>query len=106
MMMIRAAKIDDIQQIQIVRNSVKENTLSNPNLVTDKDCEEFISVRGKGWVCEIDQHIVGFAIADLKENNISNNKKWLPSFYHFLSGFLKKIEFFTTLYQVLFTRLF
>ena len=70
MMMIRAAKIDDIQQIQIVRNSVKENTLSNPNLVTDKDCEEFISVRGKGWVCEIDQQIVGFAIADLKENNI------------------------------------
>ena len=69
-MMIRAAKIYDIQQIQIVRNSVKENTLSNPNLVTDKDCEEFISVRGKGWVCEIDQQIVGFAIADLKENNI------------------------------------
>ena len=69
-MMIRAAKIDDIQHIQIVRNSVKENTLSNPNLVTDKDCEEFISVRGKGWVCEIDQQIVGFAIADLKENNI------------------------------------
>ena len=68
--MIRAANIDDIQQIQIVRNSVKENTLSNPNLVTDKDCEEFISVRGKGWVCEIDQQIVGFAIADLKENNI------------------------------------
>jgi ribosomal protein S18 acetylase RimI-like enzyme len=70
MMMIRAAKIDDIKQIQIVRNSVKENTLSNPNLVTDKDCEEFISVRGKGWVCEIDQQIVGFAIADLKEKNI------------------------------------
>ena len=69
-MMIRAAKIDDIQQIQIVRNSVKENTLYNPNLVTDKDCEEFISVRGKGWVCEIDQQILGFAIADLKENNI------------------------------------
>ena len=42
----------------------------------------------------------------LKENNISNNKKWLPSFYHFLSGFLKKIEFFTTLYQILFTRLY
>ena len=32
----------------------------------------------------------------LKENNISNNKKWLPSFYHFLSGFLKKVELFTT----------
>ena len=38
----------------------------------------------------------------LKEDNISNNKKWLPSFYHFLSGFLKKFEFFTTLYQIIF----
>jgi len=44
--------------------------LSNPELVTDQDCKEFITVRGKGWVCEIDNKIVGFAIADLKENNI------------------------------------
>lgn len=69
-MIIREATIDDIKQIQIVRNAVTENTLSNPNLVTDEDCKEFITVRGKGWVCEIDSQIVGFAIADLKENNI------------------------------------
>ena len=31
---------------------------------------EFITKRGKGWVCEIDNQIVGFSIADLKENNI------------------------------------
>lgn len=69
-MIIREAKINDIEQIQIVRNSVKENTLSDPNLVTDEDCTEFMTVRGKGWVCEIDNRIVGFAIVDLKENNI------------------------------------
>lgn len=69
-MTIREARKDDIKQIQIVRNSVKENTLSNPDFVTDEDCEEFITKRGKGWVCEIDEQIVGFAIADLKENNI------------------------------------
>ena len=69
-MLIREAKIEDIKQIQIVRNSVKENILSNPNLVTDKDCEEFLFERGKGWVCEIDNEIVGFSIVDLKENNI------------------------------------
>ena len=69
-MIIREAKIEDIQQIQIVRNSVIENALSDPNLVTDQDCKEFITERGKGWVCEIDEQIVGFAIADLKENNI------------------------------------
>ncbi len=69
-MIIREAVIDDITQIQAVRNSVHENTLSDPNLVTDGDCEEFLTRRGKGWVCEIDDNIVGFAIADLKENNI------------------------------------
>ena len=69
-MLVREAKIEDIKQIQVVRNSVKENILSNPNLVTDKDCEEFLFERGKGWVCEIDSQIVGFSIVDLKENNI------------------------------------
>lgn len=44
----------DIPQIQIVRNSVKENMLSNPDLVTDDDCKEFLTERGKSWVCEID----------------------------------------------------
>ena len=47
-----------------------ENTLSNPNIVTDEDCEKFISNRGKGWVCEMSNQIVGFAIADLQDNNI------------------------------------
>lgn len=69
-MIIREARIEDIPQIQVVRNSVKENTLSNPDLVTDKDCEEFITERGKGWVCEIDGKITGFSIVDLKDNNI------------------------------------
>lgn len=69
-MIIREAKIGDIKQIQVVRNSVRENTLSDPTLVTDEDCKEFMFVRGKGWVCEINNEIVGFSIADLKENNI------------------------------------
>ena len=69
-MEFREAKIEDIKQIQIVRNAVKENTLSNPDLVSDQDCKEFLFERGKGWVCEIENQIVGFAIADLQENNI------------------------------------
>lgn len=69
-MILREATVDDIKQIQIVRNSVKENILSDPGLVTDRNCEEFLTTRGKGWVCEIDDQIVGFAIVDLKENNI------------------------------------
>lgn len=69
-MIYREAQINDIPQIQIVRNSVKENILRNPALVTDADCEEFMTVRGKGWVCTIENKVVGFAIADLKDNNI------------------------------------
>ena len=69
-MNFREARTEDIPQIQVVRHTVKENVLSNPALVTDEDCEKYITVRGKGWVCEIDNVIVGFSIADLKENNI------------------------------------
>lgn len=69
-MIFREAAIKDIPQIQIVRNAVKENRLSNPALVSDADVEEYIINRGKGWVCEMDETIVGFAIADLVDHNI------------------------------------
>lgn len=69
-MIFRVAQINDIPEIQIVRNAVKENTLSDPNLVPDKDVEDYLFNRGKGWVCEINNEIVGFSIVDLVENNI------------------------------------
>jgi len=69
-MIFRVVTSADIPGIQIVRNAVKENPLPDPSYVTDADCEEFMTTRGKGWVCEINSEIVGFAIADLKENNI------------------------------------
>lgn len=69
-MIFREATINDIPQIQVVRNSVKENMLSNPALVSDEDCKNYMLNRGKGWVCQIDDVIVGFAIADLVDNNI------------------------------------
>jgi len=69
-MIFREAIVKDISQIQVVRNAVKENMLSNPALVPDSDVLYYISHRGKGWVCEIENNIVGFAIADLVDNNI------------------------------------
>ena len=69
-MIIREAEIKDIPQIQIVRNSVTENTLSDPALVPDKDVEEYITCRGKGWVCEIGGTVTGFAIIDLVDHNV------------------------------------
>ncbi len=69
-MIIRDCTIEDIPQIQTIRNLVKENTLSNPNLVTNENCMHFITILGKGWVCELDHLIVGFAIADLQNKNV------------------------------------
>ena len=69
-MIFREACIRDIPQIQIVRHSVRENMLSDPGLVTDEDCAEYLINRGRGWVCESNGEIVGFAIADLDEDNI------------------------------------
>ena len=64
-MIFREAKINDISQIQVVRNAIKENTLSDPNLVTNNDVEDYLCNRGKGWVCEFNNEIVGFSIVDL-----------------------------------------
>ncbi len=69
-MIFREANTSDIKQIQFVRNAVKENTLSDPALVPDEDVAEYISKRGKGWVCVIHSEIAGFAIVDLIDNNI------------------------------------
>ena len=69
-MEFREATSIDIPQIQVVRNSVKENALSDPSVVTDADCDEYLTRRGKGWVCELNEKIIGFAIADLKDDNI------------------------------------
>jgi GNAT superfamily N-acetyltransferase len=66
----REATVKDIPALQVIRHAVKENILLNPLLVTDKDCEEYLTQRGKGWVCEIENKIVGFAIADMQEKSI------------------------------------
>ena len=66
----RDAKTEDIKQIQAVRNSVKQNKLSNPDLIKEEDYVEFLTKKGKGWVCEIKGQIVGFAVIDTVENNV------------------------------------
>lgn len=69
-MNFRHAEVEDIEQMQFVRNSVNENKLSDPNVISIGDYEEFLTKRGKGWVCEINDEIAGFAVVDLTENNI------------------------------------
>lgn len=69
-LIFRVANEEDIAQIQVVRNAVLENRLSNPGLVTDKDVEEYITTRGRGWVCEAEDRILGFSIVSLVDKNV------------------------------------
>ncbi len=69
-MTIREAHLTDIPKMWIVRYSVKENMLTDADEVTDEDCVEYLTQRGKGWVCEMNSEIIGFAIIDLKDNNV------------------------------------
>lgn len=66
----REATKSDLAQIMDVRFSVTENVLSDPSLVTIEDCEDFIFRRGNGWVCVVDEKVVGFSIVDLEKNTI------------------------------------
>ena len=67
---IREAVLADIPLIQVVRNAVKENRLSDPSLVPDEDVADYITRRGKGWVCETDDRVIGFAIVSVVDNNV------------------------------------
>ncbi len=64
------ASIQDIAQMQIVRNSVTENKLSDPAIISDLSYETYLNGKGNGWVCKCGNRIIGFSIADLLEHNV------------------------------------
>ena len=66
----REATINDYPELHSIRIAVKENILPDPLLITESDYENFLTIRGKGWLCEVENNIAGFAIIDLKEKNI------------------------------------
>jgi GNAT superfamily N-acetyltransferase len=69
-MLYREAQVADIPQYMTVRMAVRENQLSSPDRVTEQDNIDYLTKRGKGWVCEVGGQIVGFAIADLQDHSI------------------------------------
>lgn len=58
-MIFREATVDDIDNYMIVRMAVKENVLNNPALVPKEDNIDYLTKYGKGWVCVIENKIVG-----------------------------------------------
>jgi GNAT superfamily N-acetyltransferase len=65
-MAIRRATQSDVARIMEIRRSVRENRLSDPNLVTADDCAEFIE-RSEMWVWDAEGVVQGFAAGDVRD---------------------------------------
>ena len=69
-MIIREARELDIEDIMLIRASVKENKLWDPDAIPSPMVKDYLFIRGKGWVCEIESKVVGFSIIDIVKSNI------------------------------------
>ncbi len=66
----REARLSDIKQMQVIRNSVTENELSDPSKITEKMYIDFMQTLGKAWVCDVDNKVVGFSYAAINDASI------------------------------------
>ena len=65
-MNIRRAVQSDVSRIMEIRHLVRENRLSDPNLVTADHCAEFIE-RSEMWVWEDEGVVQAFAAGDIRD---------------------------------------
>jgi GNAT superfamily N-acetyltransferase len=66
---IRRATEADLDRIFEIRFAVKENRLSNPNVVTRDDCRWYIAGPGM-WVWQDGDRINGFSASDTRDGSI------------------------------------
>ncbi len=69
-MKIRVAVESDIPEMHRIRLSVRENRLSDPQLIRPDDYRRMLAELGRGWVAELDRELAGFAVADRTRANI------------------------------------
>lgn len=69
-MLYRPAHPADIPALTEIRFAVRENVLRNRALVTEADYLAYLTQRGRGWVAETADRVVGFAIADAQEHSV------------------------------------
>src|SRR5215813_11495386 len=68
--MIRAATTADLSRIFAIRDSVRENRLSDPAAVTEADAAWFLA-HGPVWVWqEPDDAVVGFSAGDPRDGTV------------------------------------
>ncbi len=66
----REAREADIGAMSAIRLAVTENRLSDPASITAQTYRDYIAHLGKGWVCELDGVIAGFAFVDREQASI------------------------------------
>ncbi|MGI9296091.1 MAG: GNAT family N-acetyltransferase, partial [Pseudomonadales bacterium] len=66
---LRQAVRSDVEGIQRVRRSVRENRLTSIT-IADEEIVYAIECSGRGWVVEIEAQIVAFAIGNATDGNI------------------------------------
>ncbi|GAA4299200.1 GNAT family N-acetyltransferase [Nibribacter koreensis] len=69
-MILREAQLQDIPAMQVVRRAVQENKLSHPDRIKDQDYVPMLHAPNKGWVVEVADKVVGFAVVDVLSQNI------------------------------------
>lgn len=67
---IRVATGADIRDMHRVRLSVGENRLTRPARLQPHHYEAMLREGARGWVAEVDDRIVGFAVGDLVRSNV------------------------------------
>jgi GNAT superfamily N-acetyltransferase len=68
-MRLRRTTKTDLPEVGRVRMSVNENRLSDLSVLNPEDIDRVLGDGGT-WVCEVDDRIVAFAMADLANANV------------------------------------
>ena len=69
-MRIRIASEADIGEMHRIRMRVRENRLLDAARVQPADYRRMLTADGRGWVAEVANRVVGFAVANLSRANI------------------------------------
>jgi GNAT superfamily N-acetyltransferase len=67
--MIRIAVAEDVPRIREIRDAVKENRLSHPDVVTAADIRRYLDA-GEMWVWDEGGAIMGFSAADTRDGSV------------------------------------
>lgn len=69
-MLIRKATAKNVPAMHAIRLRVHENRLSDPSVVQEIDYHAFMARDTMSWVCELDDEVAGFVMADIEKQNL------------------------------------